>query len=342
MKNKKKTLINIIFLVICFCATMYYVFHDQDFSDIMIYMKEADSRYWIVGVVLVIAFILSESVIIYYLMRSLSQKPNMNHCFLYSFVGFFFSLVTPSASGGQPAQILFMKKDKLPIHLSTMVLLIVTITYKLVLVLFGLVIMILRPPVEMQFLKPAMPWVYLGVALNVVCVGGMLALVFCPEMTKRMVMAIFRWVKKICKSPKVDALEGKLDHAMDGYHEASLYFQTHKGVMLNVLLITIVQRCCLFYITYLVLLSFGIDQLGMVDVVVLQAMISLAVDMLPLPGGMGISEHLFQIIFLPICGALLTTPAMIVSRGISYYTQLIISAVFTAIAFLMIFRGKEE
>ena len=75
--------------------------------------------------------------------------------------------------------------------------------------------------------------------------------------------------------------------------------------MLNVLLITIVQRCCLFYITYLVLLSFGIDQLGMVDVVVLQAMISLAVDMLPLPGGMGISEHLFQIIFLPICGALL-------------------------------------
>lgn len=112
--------------------------------------------------------------------------------------------------------------------------------------------------------------------------------------------------------------------------------------MLNVLLITIVQRCCLFYITYLVLLSFGIDQLGMVDVVVLQAMISLAVDMLPLPGGMGISEHLFQIIFLPICGALLTTPAMIVSRGISYYTQLIISAVFTAIAYLMIFRGKEE
>ena len=93
--------------------------------------------------------------------------------------------MTPSASGGQPAQILFMKKDKLPIHLSTMVLLIVTITYKLVLVLFGLVIMILRPPVEMQFLKPAMPWVYLGVALNVVCVGGMLALVFCPEMTKR-------------------------------------------------------------------------------------------------------------------------------------------------------------
>ena len=342
MKNKKKTLINIIFLLLCFSATMYYVFHDQDFSDIMAYMKEADSRYWAGGVVLVVAFILSESVIIYYLMRSLSQKPKMSHCFLYSFVGFFFSLVTPSATGGQPAQILFMKKDKLPIHMSTMVLLVVTITYKLVLVIFGIVVMILRPPVEMQFLKPAMPWVYLGVALNVICVGGMLVLVFCPKMTKRMVMAIFRWFKKICRSPKVSALEGRLEHSMDGYHEASLYFQTHKGVMVNVLLLTIVQRCCLFYITYLVLLSFGIGRIGMVEVVVLQAMISVAVDMLPLPGGMGISEHLFQIIFLPICGVLLTTPAMIVSRGISYYTQLIISAAFTAIAYLMIFRGKDN
>ena len=176
---------------------MYYVFHDQDFSDIMIYMKEADSRYWIVGIVLVIAFILSESVIIYYLMRSLSQKANMNHCFLFFLCWLFFQFGDAVCQRGQPAQILFMKKDKLPIHLSTMVLLIVTITYKLVLVLFGLVIMILRPPVEMQFLKPAMPWVYLGVALNVVCVGGMLALVFCPEMTKRMVMAIFRWVKNL-------------------------------------------------------------------------------------------------------------------------------------------------
>lgn len=187
-----------------------------------------------------------------------------------------------------------------------------------------------------------MPWIYLGVVLNVVCVGGMLTLVFCPGLAKRMVMAIFRWIKKICKSPKVDAFEERLERSMDGYHEASVYFQNHRGVMVNVLLITIVQRCCLFYITYLVMLSFGVTHIGMVEIVVLQAMISVAVDMLPLPGGMGISEHLFQIIFLPVCGALLTTPAMIVSRGISYYTQLIISAVFTAVAYLMIFRGKEK
>ena len=54
----------------------------------------------------------------------------------------FFSCITPSASGGQPMQIYFMKKDKLPIPVTTLVLMIVTITYKAVLVVIGIVIWI--------------------------------------------------------------------------------------------------------------------------------------------------------------------------------------------------------
>jgi len=78
------------------------------------------------------------------------------------------------------------------------------------------------------------------------------------------------------------------------------------------------------------------------DVIILQGAISLAADMLPLPGGLGISEHLFQLIFLPVCGAGLITPAMIISRGLSFYAQLLISAVFTAVAYVLIFGRREK
>ena len=124
---------------------LYVVFDDQDLSKIIGYVKAARSGSCAVSAGLVIVFSLSESVIIFYLRRSLVEKPRLDHCFLYSFVGFFFSLVTPSASGGQPAQVLFMKKDQLPVHLSTLVLLIVTITYKLVLVILGLLVLLLKP-----------------------------------------------------------------------------------------------------------------------------------------------------------------------------------------------------
>ena len=73
--------------------------------------------------------------------------------------------------------------------------------------------------------------------------------------------------------------------------------------------------------------------------ILLQAMISVAVDMLPLPGGMGISETLFLSIFEPIFGVELVLPGMIVCRGISYYTQLVISGVMTGVA-QFVFREK--
>jgi len=58
--------------------------------------------------------------------------------------------------------------------------------------------------------------------------------------------------------------------------------------------------------------------------------------MLPLPGGMGISENLFPEIFLPVFGASLILPGMVISRGISYYTQLLISAVMTVVSAFVI------
>jgi len=51
---------------------------------------------------------------------------------------------------------------------------------------------------------------------------------------------------------------------------------------------------------------------------------------------MGISENLFPEIFLPVFGASLILPGMVISRGISYYTQLLISAVMTVVSAFVI------
>ena len=54
----------------------------------------------------------------------------------------------------------------------------------------------------------------------------------------------------------------------------------------------------------------------MYTVVMLQAVISLSVDMLPLPGGMGISEALFRVIYLPVFGSNLITAGLVLSRSV--------------------------
>lgn len=339
--NKKKGLLNGLFLALVFLLTIYSIFHGQDLGELLGYIKEADLRYWALSVVCVLLFIGSESVIIFYMMRSIRQKIRLGHCFLYSFVGFFFSCITPSATGGQPAQIYYMKKDDLSIPMSTLVLMIVTITYKMVLVVIGVGVLLFRPAGIMKYLEPVMGWCILGVALNVFCVAFMMLLVFHPTLARNMLSAIIRFLGRIRIVRRVDHWLERMNGAMSQYQDVAAYFRTHKRVVANVFGITVVQRLLLFFVTYLTCLSLGIHTEDMVTIVTLQGMISVAVDMLPLPGGMGISEKLFLTMFLPICGSL-TLPAMVVSRGLSFYTELIISAVMTIVTQLTIGRQRKE
>lgn len=331
MQIKKKTIFNAAFLVLVFALTIYGVFHGEDLHALLDALKKADIRWLIPGVLLVTFFIWGESIIIWYMMRSFGVKLKKRICFLFSSVGFFFSCITPSATGGQPMQIYFMKKEKIPIPFATVILMVVTITYKLVLVVIGLGVMFFARGFMHHYLLGILPVFYLGILLNVFCVGFMTILVFHPVLAEGMVQKILDWLEKfhICK--KNLSRRERFHNSMDVYRDTAAYLKEHKLLICNVILITFAQRIALFAVTWTVYLAFGMSGTSAFDIILLQSVISVSVDMLPLPGGMGISETLFLKIFKKVFSSL-TLPAMILSRGLGYYSQLLISAVFTFVA----------
>ena len=104
LKKYRKHIINAIFLIVLFGITVYVIFKDQEIDTIFRYIKLANPIYLILGFIMMLVFVCSESVIINYLMNTLSYKVGILSCIKYSFIGFFVSAITPSASGGQPAQ----------------------------------------------------------------------------------------------------------------------------------------------------------------------------------------------------------------------------------------------
>ena len=70
------------------------------------------------------------------------------------------------------------------------------------------------------------------------------------------------------------------------------------------------------------------------QIVALQTMIALAIDVIPVPGGIGFSESCFLVLFDKIFGEQLIIPGMLLSRGITYYVLIVISAIITLIAHL--------
>ena len=78
------------------------------------------------------------------------------------------SCITPSAGGGQPAQVYYMRKNMIPVPVATVVLMVVTITYKSVLVIVGCLLAVFGRGLLDRYLYEVMPVFYLGLTLNVV------------------------------------------------------------------------------------------------------------------------------------------------------------------------------
>ena len=336
MTSKKKKIVNIVFLLVVFALTIYSVFKGEDLRAVIKAILQVNPWYLLPGILGVVVFIWGESIIIHYMFGTLGIREKKRTCFLYSCVGFFFSAITPSASGGQPMQIYYMRKNKIPVPVSTLVLMIVTITYKLVLVAVGLFVAFFQRGFVHKYLEGILPVFYLGVGLNVACCIAMSILAFHPALAKGIMMWCLKILERIHIMKHKPERTQKLENSMDQYNATAAYLRSHARVMVNVLLITFFQRFALFFVTWFVYRAFGLHGAHIYDVVMLQAVVSVSVDMLPLPGGMGISENLFLIIFKGVFAAGLLLPGMVLSRGITYYVQLLLSAGMTLFAHLTI------
>ena len=105
--------------------------------------------------------------------------------------------------------------------------------------------------------------------------------------------------------------------------------RTHIGTALIVLVITLVQRLAYFWVTWFVISSLHIPGVSMIDIVILQSFVSVCIDILPFPGGVGVNESFFVTLFQSFIGKGYAFSAMLLSRGVSFYGLLVLSIVVT-------------
>lgn len=341
MKKYKKILIDAILFFVIIGLTLYGVFHGEDLSGLKDAIKESNILWLIPAVPLVLFFIAGESIVIWNMLDCYGIYVKERLCFLFSAVGFFFSCVTPSATGGQPMQIYFMKKEDIPVPIATVILLVVTITYKFVLVVVGIGLWLFAGGFLAEYVAEARWVFYLGILLNVGCVILMCVVVFHPSFAKKTLILGAKLLERIHILKHKEERLDKIERSMNHYHEAAEFMSSHWGMIARVFVITVVQRFAMFAVTYFVYRAFSLNSMNFFEVMFLQAVISVSVDMLPLPGGMGISEGLFMVIFKKVFGEALLIPGLILSRGLGYYSELFLSAIFTLVA-VVVFQVREH
>ena len=216
----------------------------------------ADIRFVFMGFACMFLFVNCEAANIRLLMRTFGKKVSYWRSLSYAFTDFYFTAITPSATGGQPMQLYYMVRDGFGAAHSSFSLLATAAVYQMTVLVYGCVM-----------------------------VGANLPFVMGESRVMRLLLVF-------------------------GIYSA-------------------VQLTALYLVPYWACRALGLS-VQIKDVLALQAILSLAVTAVPLPGSVGASEGSFLVLYRTLLGAGQSFSVMLLSRGISFYAMLCISGLVTA------------
>lgn len=342
MKDKKKYIYSIVFFVILFVLTYWAIFKDNSITEIIEVFKDVNVLYIIIAFGLAGIFLVTNGIYMKKILKYLGYKISLWKGFVYSCIEFYFSGITPSSTGGQPAQMYYMRKDKVPLSASSIAVLLITAIYKLVLIVLGIFALIFNAKLIISNGTVFNIIFAFGMLMNFLIIFGCMFLMFSKKLVKKISKKIIKLLAKLRISKSPEKLLEKIERHLEDYAKGAKYIKENMGLSVKVFLLTLIQRVSMFSIGYFVYRAFGQSTYGYFDIMFIQVAIALAIDSLPFPGGIGISEVMLTMIYTKIFGEELGLPAMLLTRIVSYYFILLVSGITTMVNHINVMKKENK
>ena len=237
-------------------------------------------------------------------------------------MGFFFSTITPSATGGQPAQVVAMSRDGVPAASGALDMLLVTIGYNTAAMFWGVYALLTAGGLTERLGGQVGLLLGLGLAIFALLDIFMFLFLFLPGPAKRLLYGCIALAARAYLPLDRAGLEARADQHLAEYRRGAGLIRRAPALLVQVVGLSMVQLACSYAMPYVVYRAFGLSGFGLGEIMALQALCAIAVGYLPLPGSAGAAENVFLRGFRLIYGEALVAPAMILSRTLNCYLVL--------------------
>lgn len=332
--NNKIKILNIIFFVLIAIITFYTIFKKNDIFLIIKTISKVNVLYIIIAILFMLIYISCEGINIRRVLKTLNHDISFASSFKYASVGFFFSGITPSASGGDPAQLYFMSKDNISISHGALSLLVELTSFQFVCCILAIIGLILNRSVLFGKVGYIRYFIIIGIIINLIFLIFLVVMIFSKKLALKLLDLVIKILGKF-RYKKIDLFKEKALNQIEEYHNCSLYLKDNKKILLKILLTTIVELILYHSIPYCIYLSFGLNSFSIIKFITLSAVLYTAVAFLPSPGSMGVSEGGFMILYKVLFPLPLLSSAMIISRTISFYLFIIVCGLLILICIVL-------
>ena len=353
---KKPSKEKLIMWVLVFLAlaglTVRFLHREYSLASVLSSIKEADPIWLLPGVGAMALFFVCEGANIGRSLRLVGHNISRTDEIRYAMAGFFFSSITPSASGGQPMQLYFMHKDRLPLSHSSLALLTELTSFQAAaatLALAGLVCQrgsvlaagsgmgasagastAAGPGSGLAAAGGILTTAVLaaGILISAAVLVFLLFMIFSPS-AARIAISPVLWLTDKINPQNAATVRTRLLRGICEYRRASLYITKNPCAIAKIFFTSVIQLLAYFSITFCVCRSLGISGISWENITLCQAALYVAVSTLPLPGAVGVTEGGFAVIFASLIPPELMGVAIILSRFISFALPLVASGIGT-------------
>ena len=196
---KKGKIWGLVFIALAFLTIWAIISQSKSFSFTQFKntLFESSAGWMAASVITMLCYIIFEGAAILCIIKAFGYRKGFGKGFLYSAADIYFSAITPSATGGQPASAYFMLKDGIGGAVITISLLLNLIMYTLSLITVGAAGIIIRPSMFLNFNIPGRILIAAGYIVLCGLAAAFYMLIAKPRILERICEFFIRLGKKI-------------------------------------------------------------------------------------------------------------------------------------------------
>lgn len=344
LERRRKIISFLAFLCIAVISVVVILSFHNSFSlqDFFSFVTNA-SFFWVVlSFISVFGYIFCEGWSLIAICKSFGYKKKKMDGFFYSSADIYFSAMTPSASGGQPASAYFMIKDGIPGPITTIALLYTLLMYSLSIVFVTTVLILVYPLLFFRFSLLAKAFIFFGYVIQVLLIFLFYLLINKRELLESLCEKTLKLLSKWHLIKNSQKKLEKLEVVMQKYEEASLEIRKKKDIFLRVFLINLGQRFFQIGTVVCVFLATGGDFRDVVVVGAIQSFSIIGSYCAPIPGAIGVSDYLMLDGFSRILPSNQALNLELFSRGISFYLCVFLCGIMVIVKFWLLKRSSKK
>lgn len=317
----------ILVVVLTLAVVVGFILFDEDVKQIDDVLASM-SPWWLVGALAcALLYYLGDTGMYLIACKAMQMEQSFFEGLITTMIGFFYSAITPLASGGQPFQVIQMKGRGINVGTATSVLMVKFLAWHITITLIGLVGFSLLWQ-DLATIGAYMIVMFcIGFAAHAVCATIGILLMIRPEWVYRTGNGIIGWVARTFGGRKKEERRESMLHSWEGfvgdYKMAVNFALSHRAYMITILFVGLIEVVAYLSVTYFIYRGLGFTQVNYWTLLLMQAMLSISVAFIPLPGASGASEGGFYAMFSQFFGQA-RLAGMLIWRTLTYYLTILL------------------